>query len=103
MNTNCKFNLNSPQRITAILIGIVFSCLCYLYQIINPVCCDAPSYVGLAEQYVARGLIVELSGLRLYGYPLFVAFIINIAKVVPLPVGFILYMVQVGLSASTTI
>ena len=97
MNSAHQFNLSSPEKITAILIAVVFSWLCYFYQIVYPVCCDALTYMDFAKQYVSRGLIVETSGLRLYGYPLFVALNIKLANLMPVQVGLVLYLVQTGL------
>ncbi len=80
MSSDFHFQLNSPAKITAILIAAIFSWLCYLYQIVHPVCCDALEYVRLAEQYIANGIIADPSGVRLYGYPLFVALNIKLAN-----------------------
>lgn len=92
-----QFNLNSPEKIIAILIVVIFSWFCYFYQIAFPVCCDAPTYIDLAEQYVARGLIIETSGLRLYGYPFFLAINMKLANLISVQVGVILFLTQITL------
>jgi hypothetical protein len=78
MNSSSQFNHYSPLKLGAIMVAIIFSYLCYLYNL--PVCCDVYSYMILAAKYTNGEQYVDPSGVRLYGYPLFLAFNMKLAN-----------------------
>lgn len=58
------------------LISLFFMFFSYKYQLIHPTCCDANSYVDIANQFLNFGIFEKYDSheLRLYGFPLFLSF-----------------------------
>lgn len=92
--------INRKQNIgmlVAVLFASCFAFFCFFYQLQNPPCCDAASYVEIAKTYAVTGVSKSgnfLDTLRLYGYPLFLSFIIKIAAILGLQFTFVLFVVQ---------
>jgi hypothetical protein len=84
----------------ALLLATCFAIFCFYYQIKQPPCCDADGYTRIAKAYVESGISLnekELDNLRLYGYPLFLSWIIKLAGILGLQFKFLLFISQLTL------
>lgn len=84
----------------ALTFASCFAFFCFFYQLKNPPCCDAASYVQIAKTYAVSGISQSgsfLDTLRLYGYPLFLSLVIKIAGVLGLQFAFVLFAIQLSL------
>ena len=87
-------------KLVVLLLATCFAFFCFYYQIKHPPCCDADGYTRMAKAYVESGISLnekELDNLRLYGYPLFLSWIIKLAGVLGLQFKFLLFISQLAL------
>jgi hypothetical protein len=96
---NTSLSKQTDRMQIAIMLASCFAFFCYFYQLQNPPCCDAASYVQIAKTYAVSGISQSgnaLDSLRLYGYPLFLSLIVKIAAILGLQFTFVLFAVQVS-------
>jgi hypothetical protein len=68
----------------------------FIDQILHPPCCDANQYLDLAERINTQGLAEVKESLRTFGYPWVLSLIVKAAKLLNLPSGFLIFLVQIS-------
>lgn len=71
-----NFKITSYYQYITYILSLVVMFYSYQYQLIHPTCCDANSYVDIANHFLEVGIFekYDYNELRLYGYPLFLSF-----------------------------
>jgi hypothetical protein len=94
------FDIKSKKKIIiilALLLATIIAFICFYYQIRYPPCCDADGYIRMAKSYLHSGISLnesELDNLRLYGYPLFLSWIIKLSNIIGVQYSYILFLTQ---------
>ena len=95
-------------EIVLVAIVVLATALCFRTQPLGCHYCDTQTYLDMGQAYAAQGGVAEMpateldgkpfeiSKLRTYGYPMFVAGLLGIEKITHIPVLYLVYLAQLA-------